>query len=312
MYNKVRFSLSIPSVPDSGSSPFSHSPFKTASQLFIHSFSFHVICLHTILNLPIYPHVVFRSHSLPPPLFAEQVPFLFHSFPLCPSTISSSLIDASMCVLSLTVLLSVEKRSFFRGELRDLCLKKNLLFFCGERANACNDEFVYCSKSPPSCYFSEQTTLLSFIFCPSLSYSPLSSSSSIYTSLSFFPFCFMTLSFIFHPTNYFSFIFSPLRRLHSLPIRFPPFFFLKKPLVFLVLSSYSFCFFDYFFLFLFEFFRLRVFNFPFFIPLHFIIFSFLVILAFTFFHVFSYSLSLFSITSQASRSHFIISFFLTH
>lgn len=137
-----------------------------------------------------------------------------------------------MCVLSLTVLLSVEKRSFFRGELRDLCLKKNLLFFCGERANACNDEFVYCSKSPPSCYFSEQTTLLSFIFCPSLSYSPLSSSSSIYTSLSFFPFCFMTLSFIFHPTNYFSFIFSPLRRLHSLPIRFPPFFFFKNLLFF--------------------------------------------------------------------------------
>lgn len=133
-------------------------------------------------------------------------------------------VTATVCVLSLTVLLSVEKRSFFRGELRDLCLIKNLLFFCGERANACNDEFVYCSKSPPSCYFSEQTTLLYFISCPSLFYSPLSSSSSIYTSLSFFPFCFMTLSFIFHPTNYFSFILSPLRRLHSLPICFSPFF----------------------------------------------------------------------------------------
>lgn len=137
--------------------------------------------------------------------------------------------------------------------------KKNLLFFCGERANACNDEFVYCSKSPPSCYFSEQTTLLPFISCPSLSYSPLSSSSSIYTSLSFFPFCFMTLSFIFHPTNYFSFILSPPPPSPFSSYSFLPSFlktscFSRSLLFFLLLS------------FLFEFFRLQVFNFPFLFP----------------------------------------------
>lgn len=133
-------------------------------------------------------------------------------------------VTATVSVLSLTVLLSVEKRSFFRGELRDLCLKKTFSSsVASEQMRVTMNSYTALSLLPPATSPNRQPYSLSFLVLlfltlpyplPLLSIPP---SPSFHSALWHCPLFFTRQ--IISPSFYL-----PLRHLHSLPIRFSPVF----------------------------------------------------------------------------------------